>query len=123
MRRRGVASSGQGKVGCFLWAAVLVIAALVAYKAIPVKLQSVELFDYIDEQAQFSGRTAGEELRKRILKRAEELEVPLESKNLKIEKDDRRVRIDCHYTVKLDFWVYTYEWRFEHKIDRPIFII
>ncbi len=116
-------SRGEGRLGCILWLLTAGIGVLIAVKAIPVKLTDVEFADYIEEQAQFSGRATGETLKKRILKKAKELEIPLEQKNLKVEKTSRRVRIQCNYTVTLDFGVYQYVWKFEHDLDRPIFII
>ena len=114
---------GQGRVGCLLWAVALGIALLVAWKALPVKITDVEFDDFLEQQAQFAGRSKGEDIRKRILKRAKELDIPLDPKDLVVEKSNARVRIRCSYTVELDFSVYVYKWHFEHHFDRPIFII
>ncbi len=116
-------SRGEGRLGCFLWAVVLGVGILIAAKAVPVKLVDVEFGDYIEEQAQFSGRTGGEELRKRILKKAKELEIPLDKKKLKVTKSTRRVQVECSYTVTVDLIFRTYDWTFEHDIDQQIFII
>lgn len=116
-------SRGEGRLGCFLWLLAAGVTIMIAVKAVPVKLTDVEFGDYIEEQAQFSGRTSGEALRKRILKKAKELEIPLNKKNLKVEKTTRRVRIRCNYTVTLDFGIYSYDWEFEHDLDRQIFLI
>lgn len=114
---------GEGRLGCILWLLALVGGAMVAVKAVPVKLTDVEFADFIDEQAQFSSRASGEELTRRILTKAKELDIPLERKNLKVEKSNTRVRIRCSYTVTLDFGVYAYDWTFEHDLDRPVFIV
>lgn len=116
-------SRGEGRLGCFLWAVVLGVGIMIAVKAIPVKLTDVEFGDFIEEQAQFSGRTSGEEIRGRILRKAQELKIPLDNKNLRVEKSMSRVKISCSYTVTLDFGVRTYDWKFEHEVDRPVFIV
>lgn len=116
-------SRGEGRLGCILWLLVAGVVGMIAVKAVPVKLTDVEFADYIEEQAQFSGRASGETIQKRILKRAKELDIPLKQKNLRVEKSTRRVRIQCSYTVTLDFGVYSYDWEFEHDLDRPIFLI
>ncbi len=116
-------SRGEGRIGCILWMAVLAIGIFIAVKAVPVKLTDVEFADFIEEQAQFSGRATAEVLRNRILKKARELEIPLKKTNLKVEKSTRRVRIRATYKVTLDFRVYQYEWVFEHDLDRPIFLV
>ena len=114
---------GEGRIGCLLWLVVLGLGVMIAVKAVPVKLTDVEFGDFIEEQAQFSGRTTGDVIKRRILKKAKELEIPLSSKNLKVEKSMNRVRIECEYTVTLDFGFTTYDWRFEHEIDRPVFVV
>lgn len=116
-------SRGEGRLGCILWLAAAGVAIMIAVKAVPVKLADVEFADYIEEQAQFSGRASAETVSNRILKRAKDLDIPLDKKNLKVEKSTRRVKIQCFYTITLDFGVYQYEWTFEHDLDRPVFII
>lgn len=116
-------SRGEGRLGCILWLAALGIGIFIAVKAVPVKLTDVEFADFIEEQAQFSGRSSGDTIRNRILKRAQDLEIPLKKENLKVEKTPQRVRIRCNYTVTLDFGVYQYVWEFEHDLDRPVFVI
>ena len=116
-------SRGEGRLGCILWLLAAGAVAMIAVKAVPVKLTDVEFADYIEEQAQFSGRKSGETLKAHILKKAKELGIPLEKKKLKVEKSTRRVRIECSYTVTLDFGVYSYDWEFEHDLDRQVFII
>lgn len=114
---------GEGRIGCILWALLLGVAILIAVKAVPVKLTDVEFGDFIEEQAQFSGRASAETVKARILKKAKELDIPLEAKKLSVEKNARRVKIECSYMVTLDFGFYQYDWVFTHEMDRPIFII
>ena len=96
---------------------------MIAFTAVPVKLNDMEFGDYMEEQAQFSARASGETLRKRILKKAKELDIPLQPKKLTVEKSHNQVRIKCSYTVTLEFPFYTYDWEFTHDIDRPVFIV
>lgn len=121
MRRLG--PKGEGRLGCILWLAVAGMVAMIAIKAVPVKLTDVEFGDYLEEQAQFSGRSSGDTIRKRVLKKAKELGIPLQAKALKVEKSNSRVKIACSYTVTLDFGFYEYNWVMSHAIDRPVFIV
>ena len=73
---------GQGKIGCILWLLVLLAVVGVAAKLIPIKIKSAELYDYMEEQAMFAGRAGTETLKKRILDRAEDLDIPLINKFL-----------------------------------------
>ncbi len=114
---------GDTKLGCILWLLLLLAFAMITWKAVPVKVHSAELYDYMTEQAQFAYRASAAQLKQRILERADELGLPLEAKNLEVKKSKRRVRIVCHYTVPLEFPGYTYYWKFELEVDRPVFIV
>ena len=120
---RTLRERGEGRVGCFLWLLVVAATIMVAVKVVPVKLTDYEFGDYIEEQAQFATRASGETIRARILKKAKELDIPLDKKKLKVEKNSNRVRINCSYTVKLDFGFYQHDLELKHSIDRPVFII
>jgi len=118
-----IGSPGEGRLGCLLWLTAVGIGVMIALTIIPVKLNDVEFGDYLDEQAQFSGRATAEVLRGRILKKAKELDIELDPKKLKVEKTSARVKIKCSYSVTLDFPFYPVDWLLEHDIDRPVFIV
>ncbi len=65
------AGLGEGKLGCIIWLAVLAVAGLIAYEAIPVKLASAELYDYMDDQARFGGRRSSENLKRAVLQQGQ----------------------------------------------------
>lgn len=121
-RRRS--ERGEGNLGCILWLLALGIAILIAWKAVPVKMQSAELYDYMDELAKFgAARTAPEELEKRILGRAKELNIQVDKKDVNVTRTGDRIFMEVEYTIPVEFPGYTYQWHFRHKLDRPIFII
>jgi hypothetical protein len=121
-RRR--AERGEGNLGCVFWLLLLGIAVLIAWKAVPVKLQSTHLYDHMDELAKFAAaNTPPDELEKRILHRAKELNIPLQKKDVNVERNGDRIYMDVQYTIPVEFPGYTYQWHFRHKLDRPIFII
>ena len=121
MRRRA-AEAGSGNVGCILWLVVLGIAVLIAWKAIPVKIRSAELYDHMVEITKFGARTTPEEIEKDILAKARELDLPLDKEHVKVERIGDRLKMEATYTVPLEFPGYTYNWRFDHQVDRPLFI-
>ena len=120
-RRRG--ERGEGKIGCIFWTAVLVVGIVIAWVAIPVKVKTSELHDFMIDQATNASRfRSAESLEKRVLARARELDLPLTSKSLTVQRNDARVRMEADYTVTLEFpFGVTYDWRFHHEVDRPIF--
>lgn len=122
-RSMRIGQRGEAKLGCVIWSLLFVIAAFVAWKMIPVKLRSVQLYDYMLEQAKFASAASPKALKRNILRKAQELNLPLTEKTLKVESSGNRIRMSARYTVEVEFPGYTYVWEFEHDIDRPIFMI
>ena len=123
MRRR-IAERGEGNLGCIVWLLVLGLAVMICVKAVPVKIASAEMYDYMDEVARATGvNTTAEEVSKAILQRAADLHLPLTKENLRVVRDGDRLIMRAEYTVPVDFPGYTYHWHFVHEMDRPIFIV
>ena len=124
MPRRRTAQSGEGNLGCIIWALVLGLAILISWKMIPVKVSSAELADYMVEVAQFqSAQKTPEDIKKIILLRASELNIPLAKETVTVVRAGDRIRMTVEYTIPVDFPGYTYNWHFRHELDRPIFIV
>ena len=114
--------SGEGKLGCILWSALLLVGVLIAWKAIPVKIATSELYDFMVEQAKWAGNTPAETLQKRIFSKADELGLPVDPKKVTVEKPGDKVRMRATFMVPLEFPGYTYNWDFDLQVERPIFI-
>jgi hypothetical protein len=123
MRRRA-AERGEGNLGCILWVLLLAAGLLIAWKAIPVKMSSSEMYDYMDELARFSaGKEPPEEIKKKILSRARQLNIPLDKEHVTVERTGDQIRMTVDFTIPVDFPGYTYMWHFQHELNRPIFIV
>jgi hypothetical protein len=123
MRRR-IAERGEGNLGCIVWLLVLGLAVMISVKAIPVKIASAELYDFMDEVARSSGvNTTAEDVKKVILKRAVDLKLPLDKDHITVERVGDLLRMRVEYTVPLEFPGYTYQWHFLHEMERPIFVV
>ena len=121
-RRR--AERGEGNLGCILWLVALGLAILVAYKAVPVKMQSAELYDFMDDLAKYKAeRTPPEELEKQIIERGKQLNITIQKKDVSVERRGDRVYIKVEYTIPVEFPGYTYQWHFRQTLDRPVFLI
>jgi len=119
---RKSAQRGEGNAGCIIWLVVVAVALLIGWKAIPVKIRSAELYDHMVDLTKYSNSASTEELEKRILARALELELPLDKDHVKVERIGERIKMQAEYTVPLEFPGYSHEWHFHHVVDRPIFI-
>jgi hypothetical protein len=123
MRRR-IAERGEGNLGCIVWLLVLGLAVMICMKAVPVKIASAEMYDYMDELARSAGvNTTADDVKKAILARAADLKLPLDKDHVTVTRQGDRLRMRAEYTVPVEFPGYTYNWHFVHELDRPIFIV
>jgi hypothetical protein len=118
------AERGEGNLGCVFWSVLLVIAVVVAWKMVPVKIKSAELYDFMVDQAGIATHATNTEdaVKRRILAKARELDLPLKADDVKVERIGDRIRMRARYTVDVRFPGYTYRWDFDHEVDRPLFI-
>ena len=114
---------GEARIGTVIWLLLFVALVIVSKEAIPVKIRTSRLADYMVELAKFSTREPEDKLRNRILEKAEELELPLVKNDVSVKKSNGRVRMKANYAITLKFPFYEYVWHFNHEVDRPIFII
>ena len=120
--RRMRSEIGEGNLGCIVWLIILGILTMALWQIVPTKMRSAELYDYITDQARLAQRTSHEQLKKKILKKAADLSLPLEAKNLTVGGGRELIKIHCTYTVPLNFPGYTYFWEFEHDIEEQLYI-
>jgi hypothetical protein len=121
-RRRS--ERGEGNLGCILWLLVLGLATLIAWKMVPVKVQSTKLYEFMDEQAKFAAqKSLADQISKAIVDEAQKLDIPLDKQNCHVMRDGDRIIIEVDYSIPVEFPGYTYQWHFHEKIDRPIFIV
>jgi hypothetical protein len=120
LRRR--AEAGEGRIGCIFWSLVLIVGIVVAWQMVPVKIKTSELYDYMVDQAAFAANRSADSIKKRILEKANELDLPVGPKNLSVDKHTERIRMHTEYTVVVEFPLgFTYDWNFVHDVDRPIY--
>ena len=119
---RKTAQLGEGKLGCIIWLLLAGAFAYVAYQAIPVKMKSAEMEEFMTRQAERAGRAEPEQIKAAVLARAQELGLPIARENVDVSKGGGRVRIACKYEVPVSLFVYTYVWKFDLLVDRPVFI-
>ncbi|MDX1630313.1 MAG: hypothetical protein R3234_00470 [Thermoanaerobaculia bacterium] len=114
--------SGQGKLGCVLWTLVFLVAILAAVKMIPVRVRVAELTDYAEEQAKWARGQSADKIRERLHNKARQLDLPIEKKNIHVEKGRGKMRVRMQFTVPIDFPGYTYQWDFDFDEEWDIFI-
>jgi hypothetical protein len=119
MRKRS--ERGEGQFGCLLGLVFLLLAGLIAYRMIPIKVKAAELRDTIVDESKSAGQHGKDQIEAAIVDKAERLGLPVTKKNIDIEKRANEIRIDVKYTVPVDFPGYTFKWKFHHHTENPIF--
>ena len=122
-RTRGI--RGGANIGCMIWLIILGLVAYVLYKVVPVKMASSEFFDAMQEQASFGSIKDQKFIEYEILKKAEELQIPVKKDNLKISKTNNAIKVEAHYEITIDFFngAYKYVWKFDPVVLRPLFAV
>jgi hypothetical protein len=116
------AQAGEGRIGCIFWLLVLAAVIVVAWEWVPVRINTAEFADYMDEQAKFAQNASPAVLKRRLIERARALELPIEPDDCTVEKPGDRIRMRCVYEIELEYPGYTYVWKFDEQIDEPLFI-
>lgn len=121
--RMSAGQRGEGRLGCIFWSLVLVIGVIVAWEIVPIKMRSVEFYEFMEDEAALAthGRSI-ETIKNRILSKAQSLDIPLEKDKLYVERYGDNIRMRATYTIPAEFPFYTYYWEFEHELDRALYI-
>ena len=116
---------GKGMIGCLLWLVVLAAVAHVLYKVVPVKIRSSSFYDVMQEQASFGSIKSEDQIRYEILRRAEELKIPVTRETLTVTRSRSAVTVEAHYSIPIEFFggVYRYVWKFDPVVSRPTFAV
>lgn len=114
---------GEGTLGCVIWSLALVIVIMIAWKMIPIKVATAEFHDFMDDQARIAGNVRSPApIRKAILAKARELDLPVDPKELVIDLTRDRIKMRVEYTIPVEFPGYTYYWDFKYAESFNIYI-
>ena len=116
---------GAANVGCIVWLVILGFVGYVLYKVVPVKIASSEFYDVMQEQAAFGSIKDPKFIAFEILRKAQELQIPVTKDNLKITRVRESITVEAHYEITIDFFngAYKYVWKFDPVVIRPLFAV
>ena len=113
---------GEGKVGLIVAIAIIAAAVFAGSQYIPVRVTAYEFKDYIDQETRTGSlRRDVDEVRQRIMEKAQELEVPLDKKNLEVKKTRSEMIVRAKYEEVIDLKIYQHTYTFEHSYRAPLF--
>lgn len=116
---------GKGMIGCLLWLVVLAAVGHVLYKVVPVKIRSSSFYDVMQEQASFGSIKSEDQIKYEVLRRAQELQIPVTPETVTVSRSRSAVTVEAHYTIPIEFFggAYKYIWKFDPVIVRPTFAV
>ncbi|MHB0969141.1 MAG: hypothetical protein ACYC7A_00900 [Thermoanaerobaculia bacterium] len=112
---------GEGQAGCVFGLIILLIAVFIAYKMIPVKVKAAEMRQTVVDSSKSAGNLNDGQIMNRITSKAKDLELPVSEKNVKLNRAANKIKIEVEYVVPVEFPGYTYQWKFNHTAENPIF--
>jgi len=123
--RRSRSNRGAANFGCIVWLVIVCLVGYVLWKVVPVKIASSEFYDAMHEQAAFGSIKDPKLIEYEILKKADELKIPVKKDNLKIQRSHESITVEAHYTITIDFFgrAYKYVWQFDPVVQRPLFAV
>lgn len=112
---------GEGQFGCLVGLVLLLVAGLIAYRLIPVKVKSADLRDTVIDESKSAGRHNDKAIVGNIMNKAKQLDLPVKESDIRVNRTPNYIRVEVKYTVPVEFPGYTYNWSFRHYYENPIF--
>ena len=120
--RRYDSERGEGRLGTLLALTVLAVLIYMGVKVVPVMVNTYAFKDFLQEEARFASvRRDDQEIRERVWKKARELELPVEMKQIHTERSNSRFDIAVRYSVPIVTPVYTYTLVRDEQVSSPLF--
>jgi hypothetical protein len=115
--------AGRGVIGCLLGVAVAVLAVITGIRVIPVKTKVMELKKFAETQAEQASlpQFTDEAIVDQIFNKARLLQLPLNKENIRVRRDMGTIYVDYNFTLVLKLPLFTYNWKVEEHIERPLF--
>jgi len=112
---------GEGKLKAIIYTLILFAGVYAAVKIVPVYVAEYELKDKITEQARFAivNRYSEDQVRDIIFKVIQDLDIPANREDIKVQNTNHGVMITVNYSVPVDFKVYKTEFNFSPSSEAP----
>ncbi|MEO1365533.1 MAG: hypothetical protein AAFX50_00020 [Acidobacteriota bacterium] len=100
----------------------MISVAFLSLKVVPVQIAKMQLADFMEEMALTQPRQSVRVFERRIMERADELDLPVEKRDIEIRKTSKRIVMDVEFTIVFDLVVTDYPWTFKIHLDRDVFL-
>jgi hypothetical protein len=110
---------GAGRLKAILWTCAFAAFIYVAFKVVPVLVDNFEFQDGVQTIARFATATrqTPEQIRTAVLKEAQKDDVPIDSKDVKVDATSGNIKIHVDYSVTVDLTVYQWTLNFHPSVS------
>lgn len=109
-------------MGTLFGVVLLAVTIYLGVKVIPVMINAYAFRDFLETEARYAAlRNKDEEVKNRVLRKAQELELPVGAQSILINRTPNRFDIRVKYTIPIETPVYTYNWPFDESSTAPLF--
>lgn len=113
---------GEGRLGTVIALCLLAVVVYLGFKVVPVMVNAYAFRDFIEQEARFAAiHDKDDEVKKRVVRKAKELSLPVNHKNVKIKRTRTHCDIEVKYTIPIETPVYTYNWSLDESSRAPLF--
>jgi len=127
IRERGLSlrsASGKGNLRTIVTLLLVGAVAYSGFKLIPVRAAAYQFDDEVREQVVLAGsrrrKVGDEEIRRTLLRRAEELGLPISTRDIKIRRTGTTIRIEAAYAAPGEFPDDSFTGGFTSRHEGPV---
>ena len=122
MRRAATRSQrGEGAFGLIVGLGVLFLVVVSLVRIVPLHIHGNEVLDSMNEAANFGGLKGLDKLKMEIYMKAQNAKVPLKLEAIRVERNGTYITISAQYEQSADIFGYRYVYRFDKKVEKPVF--
>jgi hypothetical protein len=113
---------GEGRMGLIVALAIVGVGAFLGVKIIPVRIQAYEFRDFVEQECRTAAlHNDDKKIAKSIMEKADDLELPLERKNLKLRRTSSEMIITARFEKPIDLKLTTYNFKYAVESRAPLF--
>lgn len=112
---------GEGMFGVLIALIVLFVAATAGFKIIPLHIHGAEMFDAMNEAANFGGLKPIEKLQDELLTKAQEIRVPVKPQDVSVLRNGGYIIVQVRYQETVDVFTFKYVYKFDKKVEKLVF--
>jgi hypothetical protein len=119
--RNGRHTRGEGAFGVIVGIVVLVAAVTCGIRIIPLYIHGNDIYDAMNEAANFGGIKPLEKLQADVYNRAQEVGVPLNLSEIHVDQNGPYIVIRARYKQTVDLFGFKYVYNFDKKVEKLVF--